>query len=219
MNCRNCTQDTCIKKGKRNGKQRYYCKSCSTSFQESYSYNAYKQTTDKLIKDLLKESCGVRSIARIIGISTKTVLAKMLQIANRIKEPYFNKLGCSFEMDELFVKIANGHKKNWVIHAIEKETRAVISFFVSNNVRKESIRRVSDKLLLLHPKYIYTDGLPTYKSLIPKKIHKVFQYKTNRIERKKLTLRTHIKRLSRKTICFSRKEKYLEAHLRIYFWG
>jgi len=49
-------------------------------------------------------------------------------------------------------------------------------------------------------------------------IHRRFEYCTNRIE-KDLTLRTHIKRLSGKTICFSRKQKHLEAHLRIYCWG
>uniref|UniRef100_UPI0038B502E2 IS1 family transposase n=1 Tax=Tenacibaculum singaporense TaxID=2358479 RepID=UPI0038B502E2 len=49
-------------------------------------------------------------------------------------------------------------------------------------------------------------------------MHKRFQYCTNRIERMNLNLRTHIKRLSRKTICFTKNQKYLEAHLKIYFW-
>ena len=57
------------------------------------------------------------------------------------------------------------------------------------------------------------------KAVTPKSIHKRFQYCTNKIERMNLTLRTHIKRLSRKTICFSKSEKYLEAHLKIYFWS
>ncbi|XLS30029.1 IS1 family transposase [Flavobacteriaceae bacterium M23B6Z8] len=58
-----------------------------------------------------------------------------------------------------------------------------------------------------------------YSNLIPKNIHKVFKYCTNKIERMNLTLRTHIKRLSRKKICFSKSKQLLEAHLRIYFWG
>ena len=64
-----------------------------------------------------------------------------------------------------------------------------------------------DKILLLNPQRIYTDRLPLYRSIIPKNIHKVFQYCTNKIERNNLTLRTHIKRLSRKTICFSKNKK------------
>ena len=76
-----------------------------------------------------------------------------------------------------------------------------------------------DKVLSLEPTRIYTDRLNVYPSLIPKEIHSVFNYCTNIIERKNLTLRTHIKRLSRRIICFTRKQENLEAHLRIYFWG
>ncbi len=55
--------------------------------------------------------------------------------------------------------------------------------------------------------------------MIPKEIHRRFQYATNKIERMNLTLRTHIKRLGRKMICFSKKTLYLEAPLKIYFCG
>nr|WP_299117406.1 IS1 family transposase [uncultured Winogradskyella sp.] len=72
---------------------------------------------------------------------------------------------------------------------------------------------------MLKPNRIYTDGLNIYPGMIPEVIHKQFQYCTNIIERHNLTLRTHIKRLSRKTICFSKSKIYLEAHLKIYFWG
>ena len=40
---------------------------------------------------------------------------------------------------------------------------------------------------------------------------------TNHIERHNLTIRTHIKRLTRRTICFSRKAIMLYAVLKIYF--
>jgi insertion element IS1 protein InsB len=39
------------------------------------------------------------------------------------------------------------------------------------------------------------------------------------IERKNLSIRTDIKRLSRGTICFSRSRIMLENCLKIYFWG
>nr|WP_262709366.1 IS1 family transposase [Tamlana fucoidanivorans] len=52
-----------------------------------------------------------------------------------------------------------------------------------------------------------------------KDIHKFTHYKTNRIERNNLNLRTHLKRLSRKTICYTKSLKYLEATLKLYFWG
>jgi insertion element IS1 protein InsB len=218
MKYKNCNQSNCIKKGKRNGGQRYYCKNCQFNFQLNYSYSAYKSGTNSLIKNLLKEVCGIRSISRIIGISTKTVLSGILKISKQIKSPASQKSGCSYEIDELWSFI--GSKKNviWITYALEKETSKIIDFYVGAKSRL-TIKPLIDKLLLLKPKRIYTDKLNIYPGLIPNKIHKVFRYCTNTIERMNLTLRTHIKRLSRRTICFLRSKLLLEAHLRIYFWG
>lgn len=218
MKCGKCNSKNCIKKGLRRNKQRFYCKDCQRYFQSEYIYQAYNPKTDRFVISLLKEGCGVRSIARILNISSKTVLSRMLKIANQIKIPYFNKFGCKFEVDEMFVKLTNSKSQKWLIYAIEQKTRNVIDFMIGNR-SKENLKYLVDKVLLLSPKKIYTDRLNIYPSLIPKEIHKRFQYCTNRIERMNLTLRTHIKRLSRKTICFTRNQKYLEAHLKIYFWG
>jgi IS1 family transposase len=72
--------------------------------------------------------------------------------------------------------------------------------------------------LLARCKQIYTDGLDIYGFVIPKKLHRVKRYGTNHIERKNLSLRTHLKRLNRKTIAFSKSLLMLEACLKIYFW-
>ncbi|WP_452600538.1 IS1 family transposase [Pontimicrobium sp. MEBiC06410] len=206
-----------VKNGFQNNRQRYKFKICNNRFQLEYSYQACKKGTNDLIKSLLKESCSVRGISRVIKIYKKTVLSRMLKISKQIIVPYFNKLGCKFELDEMFIKIANGKSQNWLTYAIEQRTKEVISFLIGSK-SIENIKLIINKVLLLKPKKIYKDKLSLYKNLILISIHKVFQYCTNRIERKNLTLRMHIKRLSRKTICFSRKEKYIEAHLRIYFW-
>ncbi len=50
----------------------------------------------------------------------------------------------------------------------------------------------------------YTDNLKTYRSHLSKDERQVSKYKMQKIERKHLTLRTRIKRLQRKTICFSK---------------
>ena len=207
-----------IKNGFQNNKQRYKCKVCTYRFQLEYTYKAYNPETNNSIKQLLKESCGIRSISRIIGISTKTVLSRILKISNQIKAPCFNKLGCKFEVDELWSFISNKENRTWITYAIERQSKSVITFFVGRKT-KENIKPLINKLLLLQPSRIYTDRLNIYPSMIPNEIHKVFKNCTNIIERNNLTLRTHIKRLARKTICFSKNKIYLEAHLRIYFWG
>ena len=218
MKCTKCNACDAIKKGFRNEKQRFYCKDCHRYFQASYNYQAYTSDIDKFIIRLLKEGCSVRGISRVLKISKDTVLSRMLKISKQITPPYFNTLGCKFEIDEMWCFIENKKNVIWITYVLERETKNIIDFYVGRKT-KETIRPLIIKVLLLHPTRIYTDRLNIYPSLIPKEIHKRFQYCTNKIERMNLNLRTHIKRLSRKTICFSRNKIYLEAHLKIYFWG
>ncbi len=56
-------------------------------------------------------------------------------------------------------------------------------------------------------KRYYTDGWGAYKRHIETDKHEVGKSNTQKIERKNLNLRTWIKRLTRKTICFSKSEK------------
>jgi insertion element IS1 protein InsB len=67
-------------------------------------------------------------------------------------------------------------------------------------------------------KIIKTDRLNIYQSLIPKEKHISNAYNINYIERNNLNVRTHLKRLSRRTICFSKSCTMLTACLKIYFW-
>ena len=51
---------------------------------------------------------------------------------------------------------------------------------------------------------LYTDGWGAYRRHLDPRRHVVGKRRTQQLERKHLTLRTRIKRLVRKTICFSK---------------
>jgi len=53
----------------------------------------------------------------------------------------------------------------------------------------------------------YTDDWGAYERHLPPEQRSVVKANTQKIERKHLTLRTRIKRLARKTICFSKLNK------------
>ena len=53
----------------------------------------------------------------------------------------------------------------------------------------------------------YTDDWGAYERHLDPAQHSIGKGNTQKIERKHLTLRTRIKRLARKTICFSKKEQ------------
>jgi insertion element IS1 protein InsB len=56
----------------------------------------------------------------------------------------------------------------------------------------------------------YSDNNWAYRDVIPKNILKTGKRNTQKIERKHLTFRTGLKRLARKTICYSKK---MEMHI------
>ncbi|HRE65887.1 MAG TPA: IS1 family transposase [Cyclobacteriaceae bacterium] len=215
--CRHCKKQ-CVKNGRsKSGAQRYYCKPCKKYFQLNYVYNACRYNTGRWIVSLTIESCGIRSIARLLKIAVATVVRRIKKISKTIQRPFFILKGKEYELDEMRTYIGNKGRLYWIVYALCKDTKKVIDFKIGRRTAK-TLQRVTDTLLLSEAKKIYTDGYALYQNLIPKEIHCRSSYRTNHIERKNLTIRTHLKRLSRKTICFSKSREMLEACLKIYFW-
>lgn len=217
MKCHHCN-NKCIKKGKTtSGIQKYRCVSCKKYQREEYESFAFKGGTEKRVIILLKESCGIRSISRILKISTTTVSLIIKRKASKIEKPKV-KMKKEYEVDEIKTYVKKKKNEQWIIYAIDKQTRRVVDFKVGRR-NKRNVRMVTDTLVLSKAKKICTDRLTMYKSLIPREIHKFVAHNTNHIERKNLNLRTHLKRLGRKTICFSKSIIMLDAIMKIYFWG
>jgi len=217
VNCPRCREKKTVRNGTtKNKKQQYYCKSCGKRFIENYTYQAYKSNTNKKIIQFTKEGLGIRSTARILQISTTTLLKRIVSIARKIHKPVISK-GKIYEVDEMCTYIR--HKRNyiWLVYALEKNSKSVVSFSVGKRTNK-TLSRVLDTLKLSEAKKIFTDRLKNYSYLIDEKLHSVKRFGTNHIERKNLTLRTHLKRLNRRTICFSKSLLILISVLKIYFW-
>lgn len=218
MNCQYC-KATCVKFGKRDNIQRYRCKSCKRTQQEAYKNKAWQPFTKELFKRSLARSGGVRSMSYTIQVSKPTIL-KWLREGKKYRGQEKSLIipNDEYELDEMWTYVGNKDNECWVIYAISRTTRLPVALKVGRR-NKENLKEVVNQLLLLNPKRIYTDGLKMYKELIPKLIHRKGKRKINYIERKNLTNREQIKRLSRDTISFSKKEELLDCHVRWYFFG
>lgn len=218
MTCRYCTGENVVKNGYQpNGCQKYHCRNCLRYFQESYVYQS-SITEDKQLILLIKESCGIRSIARILNISPITVIRRIKKIASKLERPYPILKGKIYEVDELFTYIGNKNNRICIVYSYEPKTRYILDISVGTRC-KRTLRKVTETLVLSEAKTVYTDGLDLYKQLIPENIHKKHKRCTNHIESQNLTLRTHLKRLNRRTICYSKSLIMLLAVVKIYFWG
>jgi insertion element IS1 protein InsB len=220
MNCKHCGSQ-CVKQGfQKDGTQKYLCKGCSKYQQETYRYKAYEKAVNTNIIKQVNRGSGIRDIAYILEISASTVIRRIRYIASLIEPPLYTCKFQEYEMDEMYTNVWLENRKTpiYVSYAINKATGESIGFTIGSRDSK-TLQKVVGKMLLNYPRQIRTDKWSGYSSIIPRHIHITNKYKINKIERNHLTMRMQLKRLSRVSLCQSKKLDMLEACLKIYFWG
>jgi len=218
MRCKNCNEN-CWRSGRqKNGVQRYYCKVCKIYQQAGYRYRACERSINDTITSLNNEGVGVMGISRILKIASGTVTRRIKAQGAKIEKPFDIGPQAVFEVDELWTYMGRKANEYWIACCLERRTKDVVDFVIGKRT-KETLKKLIDRLLVYKPQRINTDNLTLYQRLIPPELHRRGAKCINHIERKNLSIRTHLKRLSRRTICFSRSKVMLESCLRIYFWA
>lgn len=217
LKCKKCGSNNLINKGLRGKARRLKCKDCACNFQNRYLYKHYSKQDDYQLKLLNAEGVGIRSMSRIMGYSTGTILRRIHYLKSIITKPIYCETNQQYEVDEIWTYVGKNKPSNyvWITYAINKKTRNVIDVVIGNR-NKENLGKIINSLKALNPKKICTDRLNSYPNLIKPIGHEIKPHSTNRIERANLTLRTHIKRLTRKTICYSKSLEMLRACILIY---
>ncbi|WP_348250390.1 IS1 family transposase [Leptolyngbya sp. NM2-A1] len=114
--------------------------------------------------------------------------------------------GGEAEMDEMWSFGGNKKQERWLWHAIDHPTGEILAYVLAPHVDVA----LKELMALLAPFGIhrfYTDGWGAYARVLDENTHEVGKRHTQKIERKHLNLWTRIKRLARKTICFSTSER------------
>jgi insertion element IS1 protein InsB len=107
------------------------------------------------------------------------------------------------ELDEMWSFVFSKENQRWLWLALDHQTGQILAYTFGR--RKDEVFRTFR--MILEPFSIsmfYTDDWGSYQRNIPSGHHVISKKNTQTIERKNLTLRTHIKRLCRKSICFSK---------------
>gem|GEM_PF-4737565 len=83
--CPHCKSKTIIKNGfTKNRKQQYLCKNCNTRCIDYYINKACCKNINSSIIQLIKEGVGIKSTARILNISSITILKRIILITKSI---------------------------------------------------------------------------------------------------------------------------------------
>jgi insertion element IS1 protein InsB len=107
------------------------------------------------------------------------------------------------ELDEMWSFVGSKQHPRWLWGALDHQTGRIVAYTFGRRADRVWLKLKA----LLEPfgiRHFYTDGWGAYHRHLDPKRHVVGKRRTQQLERKHLTLRTRIKRLVRKTICFSR---------------
>jgi insertion element IS1 protein InsB len=111
--------------------------------------------------------------------------------------------GLSSELDEMWSYVRSKANPRWLWHAIDHHTGQVLAYVFGR--RQDAV--FLELKALLEPFGItryFTDGWGAYERHVEAEQHTVGKANTQKIESKHINLRTRIKRLVRRTICFSK---------------
>jgi insertion element IS1 protein InsB len=110
------------------------------------------------------------------------------------------------ELDEMGSYVGRKDDPRWLWHAIDHQSGKGLAYGFGDH--KDAVfLQLKARLEPFGITCFYTDDWGAYERHLSSEEHVIGKRNTQKIERKQLTLRTRIKRLARKTICFSKLKK------------
>jgi insertion element IS1 protein InsB len=221
VRCPHCQSDQIVKRGKTaRGTQRYLCQNplCATgSFLLDSCHRGCLPEVKHMLIDMRLNASGGRDTARSLPICPTTVLRELkkkeaalesvhtslLRTLNPDEVAWDLERAGEAERDEMWSFVRNKSNPRWLWHAIDHHTGKVLASVFGRRQDTVFLKRKA----LLEPFGItryYTDYWGAYTRHLDAAVHSPGKRNTQQIERKHLTLRTRMKRLVRKTICFSK---------------
>ena len=208
VGCPRCCSCKVVKNGrKKTGIQNIRCKLCGLQFQEEYLYWGADHQNKALLKRMLLRGSGVRDCAVVLGISTNCVLRSILSMGKtfEIKPKYsFYPL---VQIDEQWSYVGNKKKKVWLLYAICRDSGEILAASWGKR-DKRNIKALLNKLQNLEINFYCTDQWRAFTEILPKEKHIIGKKYTKKIEGINTWFRTRLRRLVRRTVCFSKKLIY-----------
>jgi insertion element IS1 protein InsB len=128
---------------------------------------------------------------------------RLLALLNPAEVEVVIRLAEEAEVDEMGSYVGKKQEPRWLWHAIDHRSGKVLAY-VFGRRKDEVFLKLKTLLAPFGITRYYTDYWGAYTRHLDANEHQPGKRNTQKIERKHLTLRTRIKRLTRQTICFSK---------------
>ena len=206
--CPGCCSIKVVRNGvKKTGKQNLLCRGCGLQFQAEYrNKGADYSVKEKLIRMLLRGS-GVRDCAAVLEVSVSCVLATILKEGSGLEIKPRHRHYAKVQIDEQWSYVGKKKKKVWMIYAICAQSAEILAASWGKR-NKAGVRRLMMKLKGLEIDVFCTDNWESFAEVLPKDKHLTGKQFTKKIEGVNTWFRTRLRRLARRTTCFSKKLIY-----------
>jgi IS1 family transposase len=119
------------------------------------------------------------------------------------------------EIDEFWSFVGSKQRPRWTWYGFDRQRKRVVAY-VNGRRTDQECRRLMKQMSRCQVSCFHTDGWPSYRRVLPQTRHKVSKGGTLQIERHNFNFRTRLKRLQRRTICFSRSEELHDAVIKLF---
>jgi len=223
--CSHCSSPDLVKNGKTSyGSQRCLCKKCKKSRVAGFDSSVLDWRALLILRGF-RERLSLRGLMRMFGISWKSLYELFnghVKSLSRHRETVLQfQSGDVLEFDELCSFVGRKNQKRWVWTALSRRTRQIVGWVVgdrSNETFKRLLRKVPLDYLRTRS---YSDKWKSYRILLTKKNHKMTgkgEGETSHMERWNCTLRQRMSRFVRKSLAFSKRDRYHQMALKLFIW-
>jgi len=157
---------------------------------------------------------GIRDTALVLGVSPATVLRCLVTQSLKAELKLTRWHYPQVQIDELWMYVARKKRKVWLLYAYCYQTDEILAFAIGKRNSK-TVRNLLLKLKGLEINWYLTDRWEAFSHELPYYQHLIGKQFTKAIEGVNTWFRTRIRRLNRRTTCFSKKLVYLYAIIKL----
>jgi insertion element IS1 protein InsB len=213
--CRSCGSHHIIRNGRNKaGNEQYHCKDCGV-YRVLRPKERYSDQQKARILRAYRERMSLRGLQRVFGVWRTTVLRWLQKLLEQLPSLVESLLPPQaedvLEMDELVSFVGEKWFKRWLWTAQCRRTRQIVAYAIGD--RSET---TAQKLWQAIPESyrtcpVYTDQFKVYPLIVPPEQHHPVPKGTgltNHQERWYNTLRQWLGRYTRRTLSFSKEDRY-----------
>jgi IS1 family transposase/transposase-like protein len=221
--CPRCGSERLVKNGHDyKGAQKYACKQCGR-YGTVQAQRGYAEQVRAEVQRAMVERISLRGLERLLGISRRTI-AVWIEMWARQLPPLETTLAEAqvddvLELDEVWSFVLKKAQQRWIWVALCRRTRQIVAYFIGDRT-EASCLQLWRRLPLAYTRcHSFSDFWDAYQRVFALDRHQSVgkdSGQTSHIERWFNTLRQRLARFVRKTLSFSKSDKFHEFVLQLF---